>query len=50
MLVSEGRGEVVWDGDKGRIEIGKRMCFSLVQGPRLWLAEVVVLYQAFVEV
>ena len=35
VLVSEGRREVVWDGDKGRIEIGRGMWSSLVQGRRL---------------
>ena len=48
-----GEGEVVWDGDKGRIEIGKADVFFVVAGTEVVLGdgvEVVVLYRAFVVV
>lgn len=53
VLVSEGRGEVVWDGDKGRMEIGKGDAFFVGAGTEVVLRggeEEVVLYRAFVEV
>jgi mannose-6-phosphate isomerase len=53
VLVSEGRGEVVWDGDKGRMEIGKGDVFFIGAGTEVVLRggeEEVVLYRAFVEV
>ena len=53
VLVSEGRGEVVWDGDKGRMEVGKGDVFFVGEGTEVVLRggeEEVVLYRAFVEV